>query len=228
VHRRAAVAGQVRLLIVEDHAMVADGLEAVFDLADDIDLVGIARTAADAMRLAEARQPHVICMDQVLPDGRGTEVTAAIRLRWPHIQVVMLTASDDDRVLGDAIEAGCVGFLTKGACRGPVLVDAVRRAALGEVVLPASLVARLLPRLRSVPYRMGADLTARERDVLGLLVTGMATRDVATHLGISFATTRNHIQGVLSKLGAHSKLEAVAVALREGIVTPPTGTADRS
>ena len=141
----------VRLLIVEDHAMVADALTSMFAQAGGIDIVGVCGTGGEAITLAEQLQPHVVCMDNLLPDARGTDVSAEICQRWPTIKVVMLTASDDNRVLADAVQAGCVGFLTKGTSRAADLIDAIKRAALGEVVLPPSVVSRLLTHMRRGP-----------------------------------------------------------------------------
>lgn len=198
--------------------MVAAGLAAVLGQAEDLDLIGTAVSVAEAIQLAEQHLPDVVCMDFVLPDGRGTDAAAEIRRRWPTINVVMLTGSDDDKVLASAVDAGCVGFLTKGTGQTADLLDSLRRAAQGEISLTPDQLRRLVPRLRRDHFELGADLTDREREVLSLLASGTATTDIAKTLDMSFATARNHIQNILGKLDAHSKLEAVAIAVRAGIV----------
>lgn len=208
----------IRILFVEDHSMVAAGLTAVVAQTTDLEVVATASSVADALAAVEAHNPDVVCMDYVLPDGRGTDAAADIRRRWPDTQVVMLTASDDDKVLAAAVDAGCIGFLAKGTGRTEELLDALRRAAAGEISLTGEQLRRLVPRFRRDHFELGADLTARERDVLSLLATGTTTPDIASALHISFATARNHIQNILTKLDAHSKLEAVAIAVRAGIV----------
>jgi DNA-binding NarL/FixJ family response regulator len=159
----------------------------------------------------------VLLLDQRLPDGLGTDMLPEIRQASPGTQVLLVTAVDSDDVLLRAVEGGCAGFVAKGQ-RASTLLDAVRRAADGELVLSSSDMQRLLPQLIRQPPQLGDDLTAREREVLTLLSLGLSTNGLAEQLSISHATARNHIQSVLGKLGAHSKLEAVAIALRERIV----------
>lgn len=209
----------IKVVVVEDHPMVAAGLLALLEPVPDLQVVADVRSVREALAAVERLQPHVVCMDHELPDGTGVEATREIRRRWPTVQVVMLTASDDDQVLAEAMEAGCSGFLTKGAGRVEQLLVALRGAAAGEITLSPALLGRLLPHLRRNGSHPGVDLTGREQEVLQLLANGLATTDIAERLVISFATTRNHIQNILSKLGAHSKLEAVTVAVRAGLVS---------
>lgn len=212
--------GHLRVLIVEDHQVVAEGLVVTLGAQDDFEVVGAAATGKEALELSRRARPDVILMDQRLPDGDGTDVAASIKTELPETKIVMLTASEDDAVLVKAIEAGCSGYLTKGTSVRDV-AEAVRSAAAGEALISSTMLARLLPRLRPTYRRVGADITPREREVLELLAEGVSTQELAQRLVISVATARNHVQNILNKLGAHSKLEAVSIAVREGVIEFP-------
>lgn len=209
----------IRVLVVDDHEMVAQGLDKVLSRESDIEVVGRAGTVRDAERMAREWSPDVVVMDYRLPDGDGASATAAIRDDNPKTAVVMVTASEHDTVIAAALEAGCSGYVTKTRVVEEV-VSAVRAAARGEAAFPAALVSRLLAQQSGSNLRRGA-LTPRELEVLQLLSDGMATTDIATRLFVSVSTVRNHIQSILAKLDVHSKLEAVSVAVREGIVQSP-------
>jgi two-component system response regulator DevR len=162
-------------------------------------------------------EPDVVLMDYELPDGDGAVATERIKAEVPATQVVMVTSFDDETVLVRAIEAGCSGFITKHKAIQEVS-SAVRAAHAGEALISPSMLARLLPRLRQNPRGLGADLTPREVEVLKLLADGVSNQQIAEKLVLSMHTVRNHVQNVITKLGAHSKLEAVATAVREGII----------
>lgn len=210
----------IAVAVVDDHRMVVEGLVTMLSAEPDIEVIGTASTAHDALVLVRARRPDVVLMDHRLPDGDGLDVAEQLHHDVPESKVVMLTASDDEGVLLRAIEVGCAGYVTKGT-NVQQLVDAVRAAAAGEALVSGDMLARLLPRLRPTARRVGADLTPREVEVLELLAAAAPTAEVASALGISIATTRNHVQRILQKLGAHSKIEAVSIAVREGIVRLP-------
>jgi DNA-binding NarL/FixJ family response regulator len=211
---------RIRVLIVDDHQMVAESLAAALQREPDIELVGIAGTALEAKRLAETERPDVVLMDFRLPDQDGAAATEAIKARRPETQVVMVTSADDEAVLLRCVEAGCSGFIPKDR---PVreLVEAVRAVHAGEALVSPPMLARLLPRLRPSHRDARPDLTPRELDILGLLAQGISNQVIADQLGISRNTVRNHVQSILSKLEAHSKLEAVSTAVREGIIRYP-------
>ena len=159
-------------------------------------------------------------MDYQLPDGDGIDTAQRIRAEHPEIKVLMLTAQNKDNVLVRAIEAGCAGFVTKDKALAELL-DAIRVVATGEAWIPPELVSRLLPRLKRTYRGVGSDLTTREIEVLQLAARGLANSAIAKELHISVNTARNHVQNAIGKLRAHSKLEAVAVAVREGIIEYP-------
>lgn len=210
----------IRVLIVDDHVMVAQGLSEVIGAEGDMEVVGQARTVQEAELGAQRFEPDVVVMDYRLPDGDGAQATARILARQPDIKIVMVTASDHDTVLAAAIEAGCTGYVTKDRAAQEV-VSAVRAASRGEVTVPAAMLAKLLPRARSQRSAVGA-LSPREMEVLTLLAEGLSNRDIADRLVVSISTVRNHVQNVISKLGVHSKLEAVTTAMRQGIIDSPS------
>jgi two-component system response regulator DevR len=207
----------IRLIVIDDHQMFADSLTRVLTQVDDIVVLAAAQTIEDGYAAAVRHQPDVAVVDFHLPDGDGTALATRITAASPQTQVVILTAIADERVALASIEAGCAGFLTKDRALDE-LVLAVRTVHGGEAYVPQTMLARLLPRLRGSVRRVGSDLTRREREVLQLLADGKSNDAVARELILSRHTVRNHVQNVLSKLQAHSKLEAVAIAVREGLV----------
>ncbi len=212
----------VGVLIVDDHRMFAESLARLLSDEDGIEVLGLAATGADALDAASRVRPSVVLMDYALPDQNGVAVTAEMKQRDPAAMVVMLTGLADDRILLGAIEAGCSGFLTKDRAAGEV-ADAVRAAAAGEALISPALLARLLPKLNRTHREVGADLTEREREILRFVARGSSNKVIAAELYLSVNTIRNYIQSVLKKLDAHSKLEAVATAVREGIIEYPSG-----
>lgn len=209
----------IRVLVVEDQRVLAEALKLSLDHEKDIEVVGRAHNAARAIELVRERAPDVVVMDHHLPDRDGIAATRAIHLEKPGLPVVMLTGDTSDEVLLGALNAGMSGFLLKDEPFGD-LVESVRRAAAGEMIWPADRLARLLaqgPRPQS-PSGKAADLTPRERDVLRLICDGHDNKTIAAQLGLSLTTVRGYVQDVLQKLGAHSKLEAVVMATRSGLL----------
>jgi len=208
----------IRVLIVDDHRMMAEGIRAALETEPDLRVVGTAGTAAEAFGAAAETLPDVVLMDFRLPDRDGGQATVEVRAAVPGVAVVMLTGFGDDTTLTRAIDAGCAGLVHKSADIETV-VDAVRRARAGEPVFSADDLSKLVRHLRGDAPPVGGDLTARELEVLQLLAEGVTTDTLAERLFISKHTARSHVRNILAKLGAHSKLEAVAIAARAGIVT---------
>lgn len=217
------MADQTRVLIVEDHLILAEGLALALGRCDDLLVVGLAGSVAEAVALADQEVPHVVLMDYHLPDGTGAQAALAIRRRLPEAAIVMLTADASDEVLMAAVEAGACGFLLKSNAAAQV-IEAVRRAADGEMLIPAATLARLIGRQREQARRQAErsrlleKLTPRELEVLALMARGLDNRAIAHRLVLSYATVRGHVQNILSKLDAHSKLEAVARAVEYGLL----------
>ena len=210
----------IGVLIVDDHRMFAESLGMLLAAEEGIDVVGVATGFNQALSMVEQLHPRVVLVDYQMPEGDGVSLAANIKSRDPSTMVVMLTGSADDRILLAAIEAGCSGFLTKDRAASEV-AQAVRAAADGEALITPAMLARLLPRLNRTHRSVGSDLTARERKILDMLARGTTNRIIAGELFLSVNTVRNYVQAILTKLGAHSKLEAVSTAVREGIIDYP-------
>ena len=207
----------IRCLIIDDHRMFADSLSRLLDDEHDIEVVGVIGEGGAAAQQAIALEPHVVLVDYQMPGADGVEIARAIKHQRPEIMVVMITGSNDDRVLLAAIDAGCSGFMTKDRAASEV-AGAVRGAAAGEALISPALLSRLLPKLSRTYRTVGDDLTKRELDTLRYLAKGIPNKVIASEMNLSLSTVRNYVQSVLSKLGAHSKLEAVSMAVRAGII----------
>lgn len=212
------ISAPISVVIVDDHLMVADSLAATLSANDDITVVAIADSCASGLDAVARHLPDVLLLDQRLPDGLGTDNLAAMLAISPTMKVLLVTGGDTDEVLARAIMAGAAGVIPKGK-RAANLVAAVRAVANDEAVITPDALRRLMPRLARGNTGPGTDLTAREREVLQLLVAGTSTSALAGKLFVAPATARNHIQSIMNKLGAHSRLEAVAIALRENILS---------
>lgn len=207
----------ITVAVVDDHLMVAEMLSLVITSQVDMRLVGVAHGVAEAIALVEIEQPRVVLMDFNLPDGDGIDAVRTIVERWPLTHVVMLSGGDSHDLLARAIEVGCVGYLAKDRPVEDVL-SAIRSAARGELLFSASELSKLLGRLRQTSSQSAEWLTSRELEVLKLLAKGHSTEGIASQLFISINTVRNHVGRILNKLGAHSKLEAVAIAARDKLI----------
>jgi DNA-binding NarL/FixJ family response regulator len=212
---------RVRVLLVDHHGMFVESLGRMLRDEDDIEVVGSAGSCAEAVQLAERLQPSVAVVDVWLRDGDGVSAAAAIRRVSATTRVLLLTETSDSRLVTSAIEAGCSGTLTKDQSVRE-LVAALHLADAGNAYLSPEVLAAMLPQLDRRYRALGFDLTVREHEVLQLMAAGgLANRELADQLQLSLHTVRNHVQNVLAKLGAHSKLEAVVIAAREGLLDRP-------
>jgi DNA-binding NarL/FixJ family response regulator len=207
-----------RLLVVEDHVLVGESLRRALGAEHDLEVVGLVGTAQEAVQAAVALRPDVVVMEYRLPDGTGSEATALIKAELPHTEVVMLTGQATGATLAEALEAGCSGFVTKDGAFID-LVNTLRAVLAGEVRVPEHLVPELATQLRPRGPRIGADLSTRELEVLVMLADGKSTAEMVEELHLSIHTVRNHIRNILAKLRCRSRLEAVAVATRLGLLT---------
>jgi len=210
----------VRVLVVDDHRMFAESLVRLLGDEDDIEVAGIASTVEEAESAARAHAPDVVLLDYWLPDGDGALAVEAVRRGSPSSRIVMMSANGDDSILGVALDVGCSSFVTKDRT-AQELVEAVRMVGAGETWFAPSSLMRLVQSSRSPERGVGGPLTAREREVVQLMVDGVSTAAIARELGVSVNTVRNHTQSVLCKLDAHSRLEAAAAAVRLGLARPP-------
>jgi DNA-binding NarL/FixJ family response regulator len=215
----------LRVLIVDDERLFAELMRVALTNSTDIEVVDVVHDVATAIARTPALRPAVVLSDYHLPDGTGGDVARALRRAAPDVAVLILTGDPSTSVLADVARSGAVGHLTKARDLDEV-VTAVRLAASGEILFAPSELQRLL--LESASTRKIIEpLTSRELEVLRLLASGTSTTAAAESLGISTATLRAHVQAVLRKLGAHSRLEAVAEAARLGLVTLESWTRDR-
>ena len=207
----------IRVVIADDHMLVREGLRSILAVADDILLVGEARDGAEAIELAGTLSPEVMLMDLRMPRVDGMEAIRQIKARHPAIEIVILTTYDDDAHILQGLGAGALGYLLKDASRN-ALFDAVRAAARGESLLPPEVLAALLAHSKARERAEGEGLSQREQEVLRLLVTGAANREIAMQLNITQRTVKAHVTSILNELGVSSRTEAAAVAIRTGLV----------
>jgi DNA-binding NarL/FixJ family response regulator len=213
----------VRVLIADGHSVFREGLKRALDGEVDLEVVADAGDGADAVAEAARTIPHVAILDSNLPKGGGMKAAAAIRDQVPSCRTLILCGEEDHQALTAAVEAGAAAFLIKEAPLEDV-IHAARAAHRGETLLPPKMLGRLLVRLmdrrtgRADALRLMFKLTAREREVLYLLIDGADNEAIARVLFISPQTARTHIQNILTKLSVHSRLEAVSFVLQNGIL----------
>jgi DNA-binding NarL/FixJ family response regulator len=216
-------AAPIRVLLVDDHAMVRRGMRDFLSLHDDIEVVGEAADGAAGVEAAKTLRPDIVVMDLMMPNLDGIEATAQIKAALPDVEVIALTSFIEESRVVAAIEAGASGFLLKDA-EADELAAAIRSAAAGEVHLDpavASIVARRMRdggRASSAGQTDGiGTLTARERDVLARVARGYPNRQIASDLGITERTARTHVSNILAKLGLTSRTQAALLAARYGL-----------
>lgn len=205
----------IRVMLVDDHAMVRRGLATFLKIFDDLQLVGEAESGEAAIQLCAEVLPDVILMDMVLPGMDGAASTRLIRQRFPQVQVIALTSFKTGDLVRNALEAGAIGYLLKDVT-AEELVQAIRAAHAGRSTLSPE-VAQTLVQLAGQP-QPGHNLTGRELEVLALMVDGLNNTQIAGKLMVSPSTIKSHVSNILSKLGVASRTEAVTLALRNHII----------
>jgi DNA-binding NarL/FixJ family response regulator len=213
----AAGTSSTRVFVVDDHEMVAHSLGVAIGNEPGFEVVGTATSMRACLEDAPRLEPDVVVMDLRLGDGDGLMATRRLRSSYPEVNVIMLTAVADDGALARALEAGCCGFVTKQA-RIEDLFVAIRAAANGTTSFPLGMVDQLV---RRGDHATRPDLSARELEVLRLLAAGQSTTTIAETLSLSVHTTRNHVRNIMTKLDAHSRLDAVVLAARSGLIDLP-------
>jgi NarL family two-component system response regulator LiaR len=213
---------KVTMLLADGHALFRDAVRAALFAEPCVEIVAEARDGSEAIAEALRTHPQVALIDATFPNYDAIRATALIREQLPDCRVIVLGDKEDERVLADAVEAGAAGFLTK-ANPLSVLVDAVMRVNAGETLIPGRMLGSLLARLvnrrhqQDDAVRMMVRLTRREKEVLGLLAQGADHDTIALRLVMSPQTARTHIQNILGKLEVHSRLEAAAFVVRNGL-----------
>jgi two-component system NarL family response regulator len=214
----------IKVMIVDDHALFRRGLQMVLEQETDIDVVGEAGDGADALAQAQEKMPDVVLMDVRMPGRGGIEATERIKESMPHVKILMLTVSDEEADLFDALKAGASGYLLKDTSIEEV-ADAVRKVSRDESLISPSMANKLVSEFTSMVKRADEKqsvpqprLTDREMEVLKLVAKGRNNRDIAKELFISENTVKNHIRNILEKLHLHSRMEAVVYAVREKLL----------
>ncbi len=207
----------IRVFLVDDHEVVRRGVREILEAEADLEVVGEAGTAEQALTRIPPTRPDVAVLDVRLPDGDGVSVCREIRSEHPEIQCLMLTSYSDDEALFEAIMAGASGYLLK-QIRGTDIVDGVRRVAKGESLLDPMVTKRVLDRLRTPPEKDArlASLTAQEQRILELIAEGLTNRQIADTIYLAEKTVKNYVSNLLAKLGMERRTQAAVYAARLG------------
>ncbi len=212
----------LRLLLVDDHALFREGLISLLSYQDDFIVVGEAEDAESALDQARALEPDIVLMDIELPGEDGVVVTRRLKMEMPTVTVVMLTVRDDSQTLFEAIKAGAAGYLVKNV-RSRELLEQLRGLARGEAAISRRLAARILEEIRGTPLPLlpEEELTARELDVLELVVARLSNAEIAERLVISEHTVKHHMKSILSKLHLRNRHQAAAYGIARGWLPRP-------
>lgn len=204
---------RTRVIIVDDHLMVREGLKSLLSTALDVDVVGEAANGAEAVKLVPLAEPDVVLMDIVMPVMNGADATARIKEAFPSVQVIALTSYADGELVEQTLNAGAISFLLKDS-RPEALVRAIRDARDGRGTIDAGVMQSVMTQRQD---EVGKDLTPREREVLALLAAGMSNQEIAERLVLSIGTVRLHVSNILAKLGAPNRTSAAIIALKHGL-----------
>jgi DNA-binding NarL/FixJ family response regulator len=207
-----------KVMLVDDHDLIRQGLRHAFERAEDFTVVGEASSVAEGLAIAKATQPDVVIMDIRLPDGSGLDAVKALRGTYPELGIVVLTMYAGDEHLFGALEAGASAFVPKDAPADDVVAAARHAATAPDAFSAADLAAAMKRRLAP----SGPQVSPREKEVLGLLADGLAVAQIAKALYISESTAKTHISKLYEKLGAGNRAQAIMAAMRMGLIKPQT------
>jgi DNA-binding NarL/FixJ family response regulator len=216
----------ISVAIIEDHQILVDSLGLMLRYEPDMEFLGAASSLKDGEVLVGNSNPDVLLLDIGLPDGNGLDLIPEINTTSPDTHIVVLTSLSDEATLMRVIDSGISGFVSKNSQLSELL-ETIRKAADGEIVMPTSLLMGLLmrlPRDKAAAYQDEKGwqrLTVREQEILEMLAKGKSGNEIAEELHIAPLTVRTHIRNMMSKMGVHSRLEAVAFGLKNGIIDPP-------
>ena len=210
-------ADPIRVILVDDHAMLRKGLRFFLAGFDDLELVGEAASGSEAIQLCAELVPDVVLMDMVMPDMDGAAATQVIRQQTPTVEVIALTSFQEEDLIERALQAGAISYLLKNVS-AQALAEAIRQAHAGHSTLAPEATEALVKATRQRASQHDYGLTERELEVLSLLVEGLSNAEIAERLVVSVATAKFHVRGILSKLGVSSRTEAVALALQQNLI----------
>jgi two-component system NarL family response regulator len=214
-------AAPIRVLIADDHALFRKGIESLVSSEPGFEVVGEATSGAHAVTQAMELLPDVVLMDLSMPDGGGLEATRRIKENAPGVHIIMLTASDDGEDLLAAVKSGAHGYLLK-KIDPKVLFSTIRGVMRGEPAISPRMAGRLLDELARLSHpRRGQDLSARELEVLTLVVQGKTNKEIASVLAVAENTVKNHLKSILEKLEVENRVQAACLAIRERLVPQP-------
>lgn len=202
----------IRVMIVDDHAVVRSGLNAFLSSYDDLQMAGSARSGEEAVQLCETEKPDVVLMDLLMPGMDGAATTKEIRQKFPKTQVIILTSFKEEALVQKAIRAGAIGYILKDV-QADEIAEAIRLANVGKSILSPEATQALM-RAAAQQGPLGYDLSDREIEVLALMVKGNNNTEIAEHLVVSLSTIKHHVSHILSKLDASNRAEAVALAVQ--------------
>jgi NarL family two-component system response regulator LiaR len=210
-------ARNIRVMIVDDHAVVRSGLSFFLMAYPDLELVGEASNGREAIDLCGRHKPDVVLMDIMMPEMDGITATQLLRKQYSHVQVIALTSFMEEDLVQRALHAGVIGYLLKNTS-AETLANAIRSAYVKRPTLAPEATEALI-RATTNPFSLGRDLTEREREVLALLIEGLNNPQIADRLSVSRSTVKFHISNILGKLGAATRLEAISLALQHRLVS---------
>jgi NarL family two-component system response regulator LiaR len=207
----------IKVVIVDDHPVVRDGLKNMLLVFDDLELVGEAENGLAALACCQQNIPDVILMDIIMPGMDGIQATRAILDQYPQVKILILTSYPKDDLIQASLEAGAIGYILKNASID-TLADTIRSAYSGEPTLAPEAMKALI-RMKTGPLKPGSDLSKREFEVLALIVEGLSNEQIAERLMISPATARHHVSACILKLGVTNRAQAAVLAVKQGLVS---------
>lgn len=206
----------IKVLIVDDHPMVRQGIKTLLDVYDDIEVIGEAENGREALEICEKYKPDIVLMDLIMPEVNGIEATKEIVKNWSYIKVVTLTSFLDKKLIEDSLKAGAIGYVLKNIS-GDKLVATIRDADKGKSTLSSEASDFLISNIKKPPVA-DYQLTSQEKNILACLVEGLSNKKIAQKLVLSLSTVKFHVSNILNKLGVSSRTEAVSLAIKNKLV----------
>ena len=206
----------IKVLIVDDHSLVRNGIKTILGIYDDIEVIGEAENGKEALEICGKCLPDVVLMDLIMPEINGIEATKKILESWPTIKVVTLTSFVDKKLIEDSLKAGAIGYVLKNIS-GENLVATIRDAEKGKSTLSSEASDFLISNIKK-PAFVEYQLTNQEKNILGCLVEGLSNKNIAQKLVLSLSTVKFHVSNILNKLGASSRAEVISIAIKNKLV----------